>query len=387
LAARRLTVLQVLPALQSGGVERGTLEVAAALVAAGHRSLVLSAGGRLVRSLCEQGSAHIEMALGKKSPLTLLHIPALRRLLRQQRVDILHVRSRMPAWIAWLAWRGLPAGQRPRFITTVHGLYSVNAYSRIMTRGERVIAVSDTARRYLLEHYPAVEPQRVITIPRGVDRTEFPYGYRPAASWRAAWLAEFPPLATRRVLTLPGRLTRLKGHEDFIDLVAALVAAGCDVHGLIVGHLDPGRARYIDALKQRIADLGITDRITFTGQRKDMKEIYAVSDLVLSLSGKPESFGRTVLEALALGVPVLGYDHGGVGEILAACFPSGRVARADSQALLKRSLQLLDTAQAVPECGEFALSTMLERTLALYRQLADELADGSDLSEPGGTAS
>jgi len=365
-------VLQVLPALHSGGVERGTLEVAAALVAAGHRSLVLSGGGRLVRTLCEQGSEHVEMALGHKSLLTLRHVPAVRRLLHRQPVDILHVRSRMPAWIAWLAWRGLPAGQRPRLVTTVHGLYSVNAYSRIMTRGERVIAVSDTARRYILDHYPGVDPQRVVTIPRGVDRTEFPFGYRPAADWRTVWDAEYPQLVTRRVLTLPGRMTRLKGHEDFIDLIAALVAAGRDVHGLVVGYLDPKRARYIDALKRRIAAKGMADRITFTGERKDMKEIYAVSDLVLSLSGKPESFGRTVLEALSLGVPVLGYDHGGVGEILGALYPGGRVALGDPRALQERALQLLDSPEPVPESSEFTLETMLARTLALYRELADE---------------
>ena len=164
-----LTVLQVLPALDGGGVERGTLEVAAALAQRGHRSLVISAGGRHVDRLEAAGSRHIAWPIGAKTPLVLRWVRPLRRLLLEERVDILHARSRLPAWVAWLAWRGLPPERRPRFLTTVHGLYSVNAYSAVMTRGERIIAVSDTARDYVLANYPGVEPERIAVIHRGVD--------------------------------------------------------------------------------------------------------------------------------------------------------------------------------------------------------------------------
>ncbi len=376
MAERRLTVVQVLPALESGGVERGTLEVAAALVAAGHRSIVVSAGGRLVEALTAAGSEHITLPTGKKSLFSLLQVRPLRALLREQGVDILHARSRMPAWIAWLAWRGMPVSSRPHFVTTVHGLYSVNRYSAIMMRGERVIAVSDTARDYILHNYPDVDSRRVVTIHRGVDRNEFPYGYQPDEGWLKAWYEQYPFLKERRVLTLPGRLTRLKGHEDFIGLIAALVAQGHDVHGLIVGHLDPGRARYIAGLRRSMQQAGVTDRITLTGQRADMKDIYACSDIVLSLSAKPESFGRTVLEALCLGVPVIGYDHGGVGEILAALYPQGRVPRGDTRMLLERTQQLLAAPQAVAENRAYLLDTMLAKTLDLYRELAADDAEG-----------
>jgi glycosyltransferase involved in cell wall biosynthesis len=372
LAERRLTVLQVLPALQSGGVERGTLEVAAALVRAGHRALVVSAGGALVDTLRKSGAEHIAMPLGRKSLLTLRFVPALRRLLLSQQVDILHVRSRMPAWIAWLAWRGMPAHRRPHLVTTVHGLYSVNGYSRIMTCGERVIAVSDAARRYVLDNYPATEPRRVVTIRRGIDPAEFPSGYTPPQSWLDAWYADYPFLRGRRVLTLPGRLTRLKGHEDFIDLVAALHEEGLEVHGLIVGYLDPGRAQYINSLRQRIAQRGMNDRITFAGQRTDMRDVYAASDVVLSLSNKPESFGRTVLEALCLGVPVVGYAHGGVGEILQDLYPHGSVATGDMEGLLDTVRSVLSgAAPAVAGCAGYAVADMLARTLALYTELAE----------------
>jgi glycosyltransferase involved in cell wall biosynthesis len=182
-SSRSLTVLQVLPALESGGVERGTLEVSRYLVARGHRSIVLSAGGRMVEQLIREGGEHIAWNIGRKSLTTLAMAFRLRRLLQMEQVDILHVRSRMPAWVAWLAWRGMDPSHRPRFITTVHGLYSANAYSGIMTRGERVIAVSETVRRYVLAHYPRTDFSRIVVIPRGIDPSVYTPGFQPTESW------------------------------------------------------------------------------------------------------------------------------------------------------------------------------------------------------------
>ncbi len=370
MADRKLTVLQILPALETGGVERGTLEVAAALVGAGHRSIVVSAGGRLVDELVAGGSEHVRLPVARKSPVTLLQVRRLRRLLRDERVDILHARSRMPAWVAWLAWRAMPEGRRPRFVTTVHGLYSVNRYSAIMMRGERVIAVSDTAKRYILDNYPAVDPERIVTIHRGVDPAAFPHGYTPAGEWLERWYAQYPFLTGRKVLTLPGRLTRLKGHEEFIGLIGALVEKGLDVHGLIVGHLDPARQGYIDELKRLLAGNGLEGRITFTGQRPDIRDVYAVSDLVLSLSNKPESFGRTVLEPLCMGRPTAGCDHGGVGEILGRIYPRGRLVCTDTAALVEQVARLLEVPVPVARYDGFTLEEMLDKTLALYDSLA-----------------
>src|SRR5512135_1110470 len=142
---KKLTILQVLPTLESGGVERGTLEVAQALIERGHRALVMSVGGRMVPALLKTGADHFAWPIGVKSLRTLLLVGKLRRFLIEHQVDVVHARSRVPAWVAWLAWRGINPRTRPRFVTTVHGLYSVSRYSRIMTRGEAVIAVSDTA--------------------------------------------------------------------------------------------------------------------------------------------------------------------------------------------------------------------------------------------------
>ena len=373
MTARKLTVVQVLPALQSGGVERGTLEVGRHLVEHGHRSIVISAGGRLTDRLLSEGSEHVSWDIGKKNPWTLRLIPVLQRFLAQNRVDILHARSRMPAWVCYLAWKGMNPKTRPRFITTVHGLYSVNAYSAVMVKGEKVIAVSEAAQDYIVRSYPKIEHERIELIPRGVEPAEFPYGFKPTTEWLGAWQSEHPQLAGRKILCLPARITRLKGHHEFIELVAQLRAQGMDVHGLIVGGEDPNRLGYAAEVRQAVHDRGLDDAISFTGARHDIREIYAISDIVFSLSTKPESFGRTVLEALCMGVPVVAYDHGGVSEILRTLYPAGRVEPENMGQLVATTVKLLETPDRVNPDNPYTLRNMLDRTLAVYERAAASL--------------
>lgn len=370
--SRRLTVVQALPALESGGLELGVLEVAEGLVRAGHRAVVVSAGGRLVSRLEGSGAEHVRLELGRKSVWTLRHARRLRRLLRALDADVLDAQSRLPAWIAWLAWRRMPGDSRPRLVTSVQGLHSVSRYSASVTFGERVVCVSEAARRYVLENYPRTEPGRLVVIPRGVDRRFFPFRYQPRSDWLAEWLRRLPALESRRVLTQAGRLRRRKGFEAHIDLVAALHHDGLDVHGLAVGPVAAGDERYFAELRRRVEQRGIGERYTFLGQRDDVREIFAVSDLVLALSAKPEAFGRTVAEALALGRPVLGWDQGGVGEQLRELYPHGAVAPGDADALAARARLLLERPPPVPSDLPYTRERMLARTLALYESLAGE---------------
>jgi glycosyltransferase involved in cell wall biosynthesis len=364
-----LKVVQILPNLNGGGVERGTLEVARYLVEQGCESVVISAGGRMVRQLEAEGSRHVPWDLGKKSLLTLRHVHPLRRWLQREKPDIVHLRSRLPAWIAWLAWRKLPQAQRPGLVTTVHGLYSVSPYSAIMTRGERVIAVSETVRHYIAANYPKTDMNLVRLVYRGIDPQDFPFGYQPDDQWLSQWRQQFPQLAGKKIITLPGRLTRLKGHHNFIELIAALKRDNRQIHGLIVGGEDPKRRQYARDLRARIDTEGLAADISFTGDRKDIRDIYAVSDVVLSLSTKPESFGRTSLEALAMGVPVIGYDHGGVGEILAALYPQGRTPLGDQEALLGCVKAVLGGEVKPAGNDRFYKEDMVAKTLAIYREL------------------
>jgi len=368
-----LTVLQLLPALDGGGVERGTLDVGAELVRRGHRSLVMSAGGRMVAELEAAGSEHFAWPVGRKSLFTFRLVRPLRRFLVEQQVDILHLRSRLPAWIGYLAWKGLPPAQRPRLITTVHGPYTVGRYSAVMTRGERIIAVSAMIRDYVLANYPQVDAQRIRVIHRGVDTARFPHGFRPDAAWLQRWRTEHSGIDQRFVITLPARITRWKGQADFVELVGLLKARGIPVLGLIVGEAHPRRRKFLDELQALIASAGLADDIVFAGHRQDLREILAVSNVVLSLSREPEAFGRTTIEALSLGVPTAGYAHGGVAEQLQAVYPAGLLPVGDVAAaaeLLTRWHR--DGAPAVPDSHPFSLRRMLDETLALYGELAPE---------------
>lgn len=365
-----LTVAQLLPALGAGGVERGTLEVARALVRHGHRAIVVSAGGRLVAALEQAGAEHRVLDIGRKSPATLRHVPALRALLRAERVDIVHARSRLPAWIGRCALAGFGGAARPHFLTTVHGPYSVNPYSAIMLRGERVIAISSFIRDYILEHWPRTDPARIRLIPRGVDAAEFPRGYQPASEWRARWQAEFPELAGRELVTLPARVTRWKGQAEFLQLLARLRAERPALHGLIAGGADARREPFLRELRQRARAAGLEHAVTFTGARADLREIMSISRVVLSLPNEPEAFGRTALEALSLGVPVVAWDHGGASEVLGALLPRGLVRYGDFAGAVERVIEFIDRPPAIAAAHPFTLARMLEATLAVYAELS-----------------
>jgi glycosyltransferase involved in cell wall biosynthesis len=365
--ARSLTVVQLIPGLDSGGAERSALEIARALVKAGHQSVVISAGGRMVQQLEAEGSRHVTLDVGRKSLTTLMKMGELRRVLRELKPDIVHARSRLPAWMGWWAIKGLKP--KPHFVTTVHGLNSPGRYSAILLRGERVIAVSQTLRDFMLSHYPWLEPGRVRVIPRGIDPEAFPYGHRPDDMWRKAFFAEFPALAGAPLLTLPGRGTRLKGHHDAVELLSELKRRGIDARLLLLGVIEPGRDAYIDELRSLIRARGLESQVVLTPPRSDVRDIYAISSLVLQLSNKPESFGRTVIEALSLCRPVLGYAHGGVGELLAELYPAGRVPVADRERLVERAAELLRVAPPIPMLQSYRLTDMQQATLALYDEL------------------
>lgn len=361
-----LNVIQIVPALHAGGVERGTLEVAAALVRAGHRAVVISSGGRLVRELQQAGAEHIELPVGKKSLLLLRLIPVLKRMFNG--ADIVHVRSRFPAWLAFLAWCGMDKHRRPVLITTVHGAYSVNWYSKIMTRGEKVIAVSAYIRDYIIRNYPATDPGKITVIHRGVDPALYYNGFRPDDRWLLNWYREYPQLRDKFILTLPGRITRLKGHEHFISILSALKDRGLDIHGLVVGGAHAGKQGYLDSLKQATAATGIEQLISFTGHRDDLREIMSTSAVVLCLSRQPEAFGRTALESLSLGTPVIAYDHGGTSEIMRALFPDGLVPVDDVAAVTARIEKYYTHRPSITAANPFLLRDMLTRTLACYAE-------------------
>jgi glycosyltransferase involved in cell wall biosynthesis len=362
-------IVQALVSLNLGGSELVAIELGEFAAAAGCRVTVIAADGPLGGRLRACGAGHLDWPIGKKRLGTLRYISRLRDWLAREQPDVLHVHSRLPAWICDLALRGLEPLTRPVYITSMHGHYSVSRYSAIMTGGDRVIAVSDHIRQYTLHNYPSTDPARVVTVLGGVSHQAFPFGYKPSKDWQLNVRRDFPELAGKRWICLPGRLSRYKGHTDFIELVAKLLPEVPDIQGVVVGKAKPG-SRYRDELEGMAERYGVLDRITFAGARLDIRDWMAASEIVYSLcSDPPEAFGRTIPEALHLGVPVIGWDHGGVQETLAVLFPRGAVTPGDRMGLLDRSRAFLSQAPRVPPNPGFGLRESMENTMAVYQSV------------------
>ncbi len=365
-----MRILQALPALYSGGVERGTVEFAAELVKRGHESFVVSNGGPMAEQVRGQGSTHIHMPIHRKSLASFGQILPMRQLLQDLKPDIVHVRSRMPAWIVHLALKTLPNDQRPAIVSTFHGMYSVNPYSAIMAKADHVIAVSNCVKDYVLKNFHVPEDQLTV-IQRGVDVDAF----RDRAineQWLDILLSRFPQLAGKKIIMMPGRISRWKGQMHFLEAMERIVRHRPDCHGIIVGGAEPGKERFLQELEKERSRLQLTDKVTFLGQRNDMTNLYLFADVVCHMSTKPEPFGRTVTEALASGTPVVAYNRGGAAETLQACFRDGLVTPDDAGAFASTVLALLDKPRPEIELPErFLLRAQTQSTLHVYEQVMD----------------
>lgn len=366
-------VVQALAALSVGGSEFVATELTEYLRAKGCEVTVLAADGPLRQRIDATGARHLDWPVNRKRLGTLRYISRIRNWISEHQPDLIHVHSRLPALLIWRALHGLPKHQRPALVTSMHGHYSVSAYSSIMARSDAVIAVSEAIARYTLHNYP-IDPARVQVIHGGASRQAFPHGYRVPETWRKAVEKEFPELSGKRWLCLPGRLSRYKGHEEFIHLISGLGGDYPSLHGVVVGAGRVG-SRYRDQLEGLALREGVAERITFTGERHDIREWMAASELVLNLCGDPpEAFGRTILEALYLGRPVVAWNHGGVAEILSRMYPFGAVPPDNSAALRAQTATFLHRAPPVPPLDAFPLDLSMQQTHQLYLRLIAEKA-------------
>jgi glycosyltransferase involved in cell wall biosynthesis len=367
-------VLQVLPRLDQGGVERGTVEVAGALVKGGWRAVVASAGGRMTGELFRAGAEHVELPLATKNPATiLLNAGRLASLIEALNIDIVHARSRAPAWSAMLAAHRT---RRP-FVTTFHNAYGAESwvkrrYNSVMARGDRVIAIS----RFVAAHAAAtygVGEDRIRIIERGVDLDNFqPDRIAPSRIVQLAQAWRLPDGLP--VIMLPGRLTRWKGHEILIEALTLLGQR--DFFCLFLG---AGRDRYRKALERRISACAIAGRCQFIDHCDDMPAAYMLADVVVSASTRPEGFGRVIAEALAMGRPVIATDHGGGSEIVSPGVTGWLVPPGDAKSLARALVEALALGpgaraslarQAVASvAGRFSRDAMTQRTIAVYEEV------------------
>ncbi|WP_292879807.1 glycosyltransferase family 4 protein [Nisaea sp.] len=373
---KKPVVLQVLPALVSGGVERGTIDVANALVQAGWDALVVSAGGPMVHELTRVGARHIEHSLGSKNPMSWRqNFDWLVDVIHNENVDIVHARSRMPAWIAWRAARK----NKVPFVTTFHGRFPdtnplKKLYNSVMVRGDRVIAISHFIASEIERRF-GTGSDKLRIIPRGVNTDLFdPDGVsaermiKLTREWR---LPDGVP-----VVVLPGRVTRWKGHEVLIEALRRL--GDQPVHCIMVGSYE-GKESFKAELEEKIAKAGLTASVMFTGAASDLPCVYKIADVVVSASIDPEPFGRVMIEAQAMGRPIVATDHGGARESVLPGETGFLVAPNDPDALaagIRRALSLTSeeraalSEKAIAHAREhYTTRDMCLRTLSVYEEV------------------
>jgi len=375
------TILQIVPALDTGGAERSTIDVAKALTAEGIRALVASEGGRMAKELAAAGGELIRMPVASKQPGRILaNARAFANIIRTEKVAIVHARSRAPAWSALIAARrtGIP------LVTTYHGIYNARGpikrwYNSVMARGDAVIANSEWTARHILSTY-GFAPKFLTVIPRGVDLAYFD-PLRVAASRIAAIREEWHTCERERIILLPGRLTRWKGQLVFVEALAKLRREGRlpdGIRAVIAGDAQ-GRDAYVREIAAAIARNALKDLVVLTGHVADMAAGYLAADIVVSASTDPEAFGRVPPEAAAMGRPVIATDHGGAREtvlpgksgLLVQPGDVAALAAALADLLARPSFELASmgrTGRAHIEAN-YSVERMQRETLRLYRAL------------------
>ena len=380
------TLLQVVPELETGGAEQTTIDVAHAVVRAGGRALVATRGGRMAARLEADGGRLAQMPVQSKNPLVMLGNAArLVDLIHREKVSIVHARSRAPAFSAlWAAQT-----TKTPFVATYHGVYNAHTrlkrwYNAVMTRGDLVIANSDYTRDHVLGEH-ALPPDKIVTIPRGVDLERF----NPA--WVAADRVEalrvdwgLDPDDRRIKIVLAGRMTRIKGHLTIAEAAGRVKAAGSSDFLILVVGDDRGNAGYRAEVEAAIAQAGVEDEMRLVGHCDDMPAAYLVGDAAMLPTTKPESFGRTAVEPQVMGRPVLASAHGGTTETVVSgetgwLVPAGDVeawAKAIGRALAAGRPRLLAMGQAAANRARqlYSVTAMCDATLAAYARVVEARA-------------
>jgi glycosyltransferase involved in cell wall biosynthesis len=382
-----LSVLQVTPELNAGGVERTTIEMAEAISRAGGLALVASAGGRLEPDLEAAGGKLVKLPVNSKNPLTALaNAWRLMRLAKQHRVQIIHARSRAPAWSAFIAAR---LSDVP-FVTTFHGIYSARSplkrlYNSVMARGDVVIANSEYTRQHVLDRY-GVAPERIVTIPRGVDLDVFNPDRISAddiAATRANW--NVAPNDARCVVIAPARLTRWKGQLVLIEAVSMIEQRRPGALKVIIAGDAQGRASYADEVNAAIGRAQLRDVVAVVGHLRHINLAFAASNLAVFPVTEPEAFGRGAVEAQAMGVPVIATNLGGYTETVIEGETGFLTPPGAAQALAGAIERMLDLGPekraSMGAYGRervrqlYAKTALQTATMALYQRLLKKTAE------------
>lgn len=308
---QKKTILQVVPALVSGGVERGTIEIAKMLSEHGHNSIVISSGGPLVSKLTNSGSKHIQFDVASKNPFKIWrNAKKIATIVRKHNVDIIHARSRAPAWSCGLAAKATGA----RFITTFHGIYNFGNfikkyYNSIMTGGDKVIAVSDFVKQHIVDNYD-IEQERIKVIHRGVNHEEF-VNTKLDPKTLELFKKKYKVPDKTPVILLPSRFTNWKGQMYLLKALEKIRDE--NFYCLMVGDL-ARHPQYVERLKEMIHKKKMQAKVQLFGNEPNILHLYGMADIVVSASIEPEAFGRTIIEAQSMEKLVIATGIGGAAE-------------------------------------------------------------------------
>ncbi len=372
-------VMQIIPALGTGGAEQGCIDVAAELVRSGAKSIVVSHGGHRIPEILRGGSIHVDLPVHSKNPFVMWrNIARLRKLIREHDVDIVHARSRAPAWSAWKAVENT----RARFMTTCHAPFNISGdvkkfYNSSIARGERVIAISNYVREYLLKNYE-IEDRNIRLVHRGVAIEKFhPNAVAPTHLIKLSKDWRLPDGCT--IVMMPARVTRWKGHLVLVEAMAKLKRD--DVFCVMIGD-DQGRSEFTAEVETAIREKGLEGRVRMVGYCGDMPAAYMLANVVVSASTDPEGFGRVPIEAQAMGRPIVATNHGGAMETILPGETGWLVEPGNAEELAKA----IDEALAMtPEqraymathammhiAENFTRSRMVDQTMDVYAELLQE---------------
>lgn len=371
----KINVLQVLPSLKSGGVERGTVDIAEALVKNDMGSFVASSGGVLVSAIEKSGAVHYILPLKSKNPWHIYkNIAKLVEIIKKEKISIVHARSRAPAWSAYFAAKATGC----KFITTFHGSYGMQNrfkiwYNSIMTRGEKVIAVSSFIKKYICKFYPAIDERVIKVIHRGVDTDVFsPTNVNYERLNILSKQINFPD--DKVIITMPARITRWKGHLDLVKALALLDKI--KFHCFFVGDLQNNH-NYYNEILELMGKHGLDNNITFSASVRDMPALYMLSDIIVAPSNLPEAFGRIPIEAGAMAKIIIATNIGGCKETVLDNETGFLVPPNDSKSLARAIDKIMGMSiEERTKIGQkarqhiienFSLDRMVRETLDLYR--------------------
>lgn len=369
-----MKIMRLLSSLHHDEAERGIFQLTRALLKQGHECLIVSSAASdndLVERLVRDGCDYVQMSLQKKAWFSLFQVLPLYFLLKRFRPDIVHVHSRTPAFVLNLALKLLPNAERPKIITTIYGFYKPTPYAKPMVEADHIIAVSDSVVAHLKRHYPHFKPTQISRIYRGVDTQKFIYRHHPSVFWVRQTFAEFKELEHKKWLLFPTPIGEDKGQEWLFDIVGNLRNDFPNIHVIIMDD-DSNLSLYYEEFVQRMTALDLNRYFTFIGKREDSREWLAASNVVLGLANLPESIGMTVLQALHLGTPAVGWDKGAYHEILQEMYPQGLIKKANALVLCKAVKSQLQNVCRPAMSNQFTLKDMIQETLQVYEKVVTE---------------